>query len=82
MEIIIAIFLVLWAVSSVITYGAFLGYMQREFPIIAEEGYWNDVRHAVFMSLFPFAGLLTALALGRFEHGLMYKRPAKKSLPN
>ncbi len=68
------IFLVLWAITSVITYGAFLGWYQREFDHIASDEYARDVSHAFFMSIFPFAGFMVALLLNRFEHGLKYKK--------
>lgn len=73
MEYIITI-LIAWLVTSVVTYGAFLGYYQREFPLTAQTDYRHSTRHALFMSLAPFAGLLVAVLLGRFKHGLKYRR--------
>ncbi len=67
-------FLAVWVATSVITYGAFLGYYQRAFHHVSDYDYGRDVRHALFMSVAPFAGLIVALILNRFEYGLKYRK--------
>lgn len=68
------IFLVLWLVTSVITYGGFLAYYQRGFGFLDEEDYIRDVQHAILMAILPLVGLIVALFLGRFKHGLQFSR--------
>lgn len=68
------IFLVLWLVTSVITYGVLLGYYQREFPMLASEEYSRDAQHAALVAVLPLVGLLVALFSGKFKHGVQFSR--------
>lgn len=66
--------LIVWIVTSVLTYGYNLAYYQRQYPGIAEEDYVRDVIFALSLSVFPLAGYLATLNLGKTKHGLKFTR--------
>ena len=67
------IFFVLWIITSVLTYGFFFAYYQREFPSVSEREKGYDRNHALIMSIFPFAGIIAVGLCGRYKHGIKFK---------
>lgn len=67
--IVIPLFVLLWLVSSVLTFGWNFAYFQREYPTLAEENYLADILFSLAISLFPFAGLFPVYLMDLHKHG-------------
>jgi len=71
----ITLFMVIWTICGVLTYGITLAYFQRNYPEIAKEDYREDVGFSVLFGIVGPIGLFVSLwGSGFAKHGLMYRR--------
>lgn len=82
------VWIIVYLISVIITFGLFFGHMQRKYAIIAQEYFWHDLGFSLFMALTSILGL-TAFFTTLFENGdkcsgLLYPTPSyyKKLMGN
>ncbi len=72
MSYLIALLIIAWIVTSVLTYGFTYSYFQNKYPTIAKESEQEDRNHAMFMSLIPFCGFLVVIMKRGYKYGLKF----------
>lgn len=70
--IIMSLFIVIWILCGVLSYGISLAYFQRQYPSLAKECYREDVRDSLVMSSIGPFGLLSTLLVFGTKHGVMF----------
>lgn len=65
--------IVFWLICSVIQYGVWFGFFQREFPTIADKSYHNDKMRAIISALLGPIGLFASFLCGFFKHGFKWR---------
>lgn len=66
--------IVLYVITSVISYGGTFAYFQEGNPLSAEESYRKDMGVSILFSLIPFVGFIVSLFItGFYEKGFKFK---------
>lgn len=66
--------IVLYVITSVISYGGTFAHFQESYPLIAEEDYRKDMGVSILVSLIPFVGFIVSLFIaGFYEKGFKFK---------
>jgi hypothetical protein len=65
-------FIIIWIVTSVLSYGFAFGYFQKEYPLSAQQYQKRNRLFALKLSVFPFAGMIIVIIEGLYKHGLKF----------
>ncbi len=69
---------VLWLLSFVLHYGISFAYWQKEFPFLAKEQYYSDMRFSIVMGIFgPLSLIGQAVFLSSKYGRSLYKHGVK-----
>jgi hypothetical protein len=64
----------IWILCGLISFGVCLAHFQREYPLIAEKRYHENVLFALKLSFWGPASLLGVLTATGIKHGAMFSR--------
>lgn len=67
------IFVMIWIICGILSYGFIFAYFQNEYIFIAKEEYNNDQKKAFTIALFGVCGLVAVICLNGYKYGLKYK---------
>ena len=67
------IYIEIWLVLAILTYGMSFAYWQREFALLAEEHIKEDIVFSIFWGLFAPFTTIVILCNGGYKHGLKFK---------
>ena len=63
-----------WLILVILTYGMSFAYFQKEFSILSEGAYRQDMAQSVLLALFsPISTIVVFFNTGFAEHGLKFK---------
>jgi len=73
MELEYSIIGVLWIICVIISYGYQFAYYQREFPLLVDNKYKEDMVFSIFVSLFGPINIVSIIMRREYQHGVKFK---------
>jgi membrane protease YdiL (CAAX protease family) len=70
---IIILLILLYLIGYILCFGFTFSYLQKAYPLIAEDDYDADRNFALFISLFSWMGLFVSWFRGSWRYGVKYR---------